>query len=310
MRNRLVQTLEAAETTDDEAARRALLTYVVVGAGYAGVETIAELQDFAADVAPVLPALAAARPALHARRAARRDHAGGGGVAGGVRDDRAAAPRDRDPHRDDGRARVARRRSSSPPARSCPPARLAWTAGVKPHPSVAKLGLPLDDDGRISTGATCQVEGLPDVWAIGDAAGDPRPRAAGQPVARRPRSTRPARRRWPRDNVAARARGDAARKRALPLQDARRVRRHGPPPGGRQHGRDQVARLPRLVPRPHATTSRCHAGRQAAPPPADRLDRRAALPPRLLRARPARAPARARRRGARGGQRGRHRSAG
>jgi NADH dehydrogenase len=55
-------------------------------------------------------------------------------------------------------------------ARTC-----VWTAGVKPHPVVAKLGLPLDDGGRIRTGQDMRVEGHPEVWAIGDAAGIPDP---------------------------------------------------------------------------------------------------------------------------------------
>src|SRR4051794_16989508 len=55
LRNRLLQTLEIAESTDDAAARDALLTYMIVGAGYAGVETIAELQDFASDVLEYYP---------------------------------------------------------------------------------------------------------------------------------------------------------------------------------------------------------------------------------------------------------------
>src|ERR671916_151451 len=50
LRNRLVQTLEHAESIDDDEARHSLLSYVFVGAGYAGVEGLAELQDFAADV--------------------------------------------------------------------------------------------------------------------------------------------------------------------------------------------------------------------------------------------------------------------
>jgi NADH dehydrogenase len=56
---------------------------------------------------------------------------------------------------------------------------LGWTAGVKPHPTVAKLGLPLDDTGRIRTDDTCAVEGLPGVWAIGDAAAVPDPAKKG-----------------------------------------------------------------------------------------------------------------------------------
>src|SRR5919197_376860 len=52
LRNQIVNTLERAESVEDEIARRALLTYVFVGAGYAGLEGLAELQDFAVDVVP------------------------------------------------------------------------------------------------------------------------------------------------------------------------------------------------------------------------------------------------------------------
>jgi NADH dehydrogenase len=52
---------------------------------------------------------------------------------------------------------------------------VAWTAGVRPHPVVAELGLPLDRSGRIRTDRTMRVEGYDDVWAIGDAAAVPDP---------------------------------------------------------------------------------------------------------------------------------------
>src|SRR3954454_16024971 len=55
LRNHLIQTLERAETVEDEETRHALLTYVVVGAGYAGVDGLAELEDFAADVVDMYP---------------------------------------------------------------------------------------------------------------------------------------------------------------------------------------------------------------------------------------------------------------
>ena len=54
-----------------------------------------------------------------------------------------------------------------------------WTAGVKPSPVVAHMGLPLDGDGRIVVDRTMAVE-LPRgaggrVWAIGDCAAVPDP---------------------------------------------------------------------------------------------------------------------------------------
>ena len=55
LRNHVIRTLEVAETLEDGDARREYLTYVFVGAGYAGLEGLAELQDFAADVMDLYP---------------------------------------------------------------------------------------------------------------------------------------------------------------------------------------------------------------------------------------------------------------
>ena len=57
---------------------------------------------------------------------------------------------------------------------------VVWTAGVKPHPVIAELGLPLDGGGRIAADRFCAVEGRPGVWAIGDAAAVPDPAAKGK----------------------------------------------------------------------------------------------------------------------------------
>ena len=48
---------------------------------------------------------------------------------------------------------------------------LVWAAGVRPHPLVAALGLPVDSTGRARVGPDLRVEGRPDVFVIGDAAG-------------------------------------------------------------------------------------------------------------------------------------------
>src|SRR3954453_7894960 len=50
LRNRALLNLEIAEALDDPAAREPYLSFVFVGAGYAGVEGIAELQGYVADV--------------------------------------------------------------------------------------------------------------------------------------------------------------------------------------------------------------------------------------------------------------------
>src|SRR5215216_954569 len=50
LRNRALVNLEIAETLDSPEERAPWLTFVFVGAGYAGLEGIAELQDYVADV--------------------------------------------------------------------------------------------------------------------------------------------------------------------------------------------------------------------------------------------------------------------
>src|ERR1044072_3917355 len=63
LRNHVVETLEAANAAEDPARRDELLTYVFVGGGYAGLEALAKLQDFAADPMESYP-----RARLHGMR--------------------------------------------------------------------------------------------------------------------------------------------------------------------------------------------------------------------------------------------------
>jgi NADH dehydrogenase len=56
-----------------------------------------------------------------------------------------------------------------------------WTAGVKPHPSLASLNLPLDETGRVVVDSEMRVQGLRGVWAIGDCAAVPHPDGSGRP---------------------------------------------------------------------------------------------------------------------------------
>src|SRR5262249_34874900 len=63
LRNHVVETLEEANATENPDKRERLLTYVFVGGGYAGLEALAELQDFAADAMDSYP-----RARLHGMR--------------------------------------------------------------------------------------------------------------------------------------------------------------------------------------------------------------------------------------------------
>jgi NADH dehydrogenase len=181
LRNHMLNMLERAESVDDDDARRALLTYVFVGAGYAGLEGLAELQDFAADVVDlyprsrvtglrfvlveardrVMPEISADLAAFATAELRRR----GIEVRTSTTVERISADS------------VELSDGEVVPCRT-----VAWTAGVRPHPVVADLGLPLDENSRIVVDRTMRVQGRSDVWAIGDAAAVPDPARPGQPT--------------------------------------------------------------------------------------------------------------------------------
>ena len=180
LRNRLLYTLEHAESIDDDEARHSLLTYVFVGAGYAGVEGLAELQDFATDVLEHYP-----RCRLHGLRfvlVEARDRLMPE-ISQGLAEHAGAELRRRGIEivLSTTIERVSADSTELSTGEVIPTRTVAWTAGVKPHPIVAELGLPLDDGGRIKVDRFCQVEGHEDVWAIGDAAAVPDPARPGYP---------------------------------------------------------------------------------------------------------------------------------
>jgi len=179
LRNQIIYTLERAESVEDEATRRALLTYVFVGGGYAGLEGLAELQDFAADVIDRYPRsrVAGVRFVLvEARdRVMSEISADLAGFATAELRRRGIEVRTN--------TTVERVSSDSvelSDGEVVPCRTVAWTAGVMPHPVIARLGLPLDAGGRIVVDRFCRVDGRQEVWAIGDAAAVPDPARPGQ----------------------------------------------------------------------------------------------------------------------------------
>jgi NADH dehydrogenase len=174
LRNRLIRTLEIAERMTDANERAEWLTYVFVGAGYAGLEGLAELQDFAADVIDLYPRcrisgvrfiLVEARdrvmpeiPAPLAEFSTRELRSRGIEIRTSTT-----------------LAAVTASTATLSDGDVIPTRTVVWTAGVRPQPVVAKLGLPLDQGGRIKVARTMLVAGTTNVWAIGDAAAVPDP---------------------------------------------------------------------------------------------------------------------------------------
>jgi NADH dehydrogenase len=175
LRSRVIRSLEeAAIEADDPLLRRQLLTFVVAGGGFSGVEVAAELNDFVRRVARnyrgidpqeirvvlvhsqarILPEVSEklarfaqkilTRRGVEIRLGTRLEAATGEEaiLAGGER---------------------------------IPTRTLVCTVPSSPHPLVEALPLPKSKNGRLIADRHLRVEGSDDVWALGDCAQVPAP---------------------------------------------------------------------------------------------------------------------------------------
>ncbi len=174
LRNHVVESLEHANDTEDPARRDELLTYVFVGGGYAGLEALAELQDFAADAMERYP-----RARLHGMRwvlveASDRvlPETDAGLADYALRELRG---RGIDIRLGTTLEEVTANSARLSTGETLPTRTVVWTAGVAPHPSLRNLSVPLDERGRVPVDEHLRVEGLERVWAVGDCASVPDP---------------------------------------------------------------------------------------------------------------------------------------
>jgi NADH dehydrogenase len=177
LRNRLITHLEEASSECAAGHRQPLLTFVVAGGGFAGVETLGAINDFVREALPFYPTLRAEQirmvlvtpddvilPELGADlgRYAQRKLAARGveivtrakvrGIENGV--------------------------VTLTDGRTIETTTLIWTAGTAPNPLLATL--PVEHvRGRIRVDESLAVPGWPGVWAVGDGAAIPDPATGG-----------------------------------------------------------------------------------------------------------------------------------
>jgi len=174
LRNRVLSQLDRAAELADAGERRAALTFVFVGGGFAGIEALGELEDLARAAAKTIPQL-------------RRDEQRWVMVEAGSQIlpelDPELAEYAADRLRERGielRTSTRLQRVSDDAVELSDGERLAaetlvWTAGVRASPLTTSLGVPIDDRGRIAVDRALRVEGIPGVWAAGDCAAVPDP---------------------------------------------------------------------------------------------------------------------------------------
>jgi len=169
IRERILLAFERAERERDDARRRALLTFVVVGGGPTGVEMAGAIGEIACKVMPrdfraidtrdtrtILveagPRLLPAFPESLAARAERALER----LCVEVRTGEAVT------RMEDGAVWLGADRIAA--------ATVIWAAGVAPSPLARSLGVPLDRAGRVVVNADLSIPGHPEVLVIGDLA--------------------------------------------------------------------------------------------------------------------------------------------
>jgi NADH dehydrogenase len=178
IRNRVITALERADREPDRAARRRLLTFVVAGGGFAGIELAGALNDFARGIvvdytnlqddeirvvvvhagARILPELSESLASYALAKMIERgiEFKLGTRVA-----DASANAVTLDPHE------------------TIEANTLAWTAGTTPNPLLGTLDVARDKRGAVVVDACMAVPSQSGLWALGDCAVIPNLDAGG-----------------------------------------------------------------------------------------------------------------------------------
>jgi NADH dehydrogenase len=177
IRNQVITQLEEANSECAAGERLPLLTFIVAGGGFAGVETLGGLNDFVRESLPFYPNL-------------RRDH---------LRFVLVTPEEVILPELDRKLGLYAQRKLTARGIEIITRARvisagegaitlsngekiasnmMIWAAGTAPNPLLSSLPLP-KHKGRIAVNENLEVEGFPGIWALGDCAMVPNSRTGG-----------------------------------------------------------------------------------------------------------------------------------
>jgi NADH dehydrogenase len=165
IRNHVIDVFEAAALTEDPWLRRKLLTFVIVGAGHAGTELVAAIEELTRGIllrhypslpsdtirlvlvgSAILPQTATNLAAYTKEQLLRR----------GIEIEASRA------------TKVSPDGLELADGRLIPSQCVIWTAGNRVNDVVAGLTLPKTRDGRLKVNAFFEVEGAPGVYALGD----------------------------------------------------------------------------------------------------------------------------------------------
>lgn len=174
LRNHVIERFEEADVEKDERRKRALLCFVIIGAGLVGVELQGELHDFLHHVRKNYRNIASEMLHFHLIEAGPR-------VLAELDDDLARYAHDVYTRRgidvrvdmkvsriDDGRVTLANGEAIDAQT-------IILAAGVVPSPLLAALDLEKHKNGRVLVESNMRTAKRPNVWALGDCAAIPDP---------------------------------------------------------------------------------------------------------------------------------------
>jgi NADH:ubiquinone reductase (H+-translocating) len=172
LRNHVLEQLDAAASTDDPGLRRRALSFVVVGAGFTGVETLAELEDMASSACRYYPEINRSDMRWMLVEATGRVLPEVGPEMGKWTVEELTS-RGIDVRRETLLKSAAGGHIMLDDGTEFDANTLVWTAGVKPNPVLLASDLPLDNRQRLKATPELTVDGMPDVFTAGDCAAVP-----------------------------------------------------------------------------------------------------------------------------------------
>jgi len=168
IRNHAIEMFERADRETDVSIRRSLLTFVIAGGGFAGVELAGALNDFARGILADYPNLD--QNDLNIVLVHSRDR-----ILPELSESLAKYAQEKMAARGV-KFRLNARLADAKPGLvllsdgEIPAQTLVWTAGTAPNPLLKSLPFETDKRGAVKVDSTLAVAGQPDLWALGDCA--------------------------------------------------------------------------------------------------------------------------------------------
>lgn len=168
IRNHVIEMFERADRESNPEIRRALVTFVVAGGGFAGVELAGALNDFSRGISADYPGVAPGEIRVFLIHSRDR-------ILPELSESLARYAQDRMAARGV-LFRLGTRVLDAQPEQVAlsdgviPTHTLVWTAGTSPNPLLKSFGIETDKRGAAVVDSTMAVAGRPGIWALGDCA--------------------------------------------------------------------------------------------------------------------------------------------